>query len=197
MSKGLAILFIGVALCVGGFVGFVLGIATSEAGKELLSGMNYEEEPADIQNAVTLDQPGYRLQHPGNWTFDLSNPDHDPAHYFFLDTPGGSYFELSFEEDGADPEADYDVAQENLDYLVSRFESVLKSPTRMPFQKFGKFQGRGLEMTGRSFGNKVTVRLFSMVDGTKTLTISQFVYEMDREHLQPGLDLIERTLELK
>jgi hypothetical protein len=197
VSKGIVALIAVAAFMVGGVVGCVTGVAVSEAGRELLSGATLVEREADVRNPVTITQPGFTLQHPGNWEYDLTNANHDPEHYFYIDTPGGSYIEVSFEEKGTDPNVEYDVAQENLDLKLSQYEDYVSSPTTVPFDTYGKFKGKGVILTGRYLGSRITMRAFSYVEGEKTLVVFEHTYDMDRNLVKPGMDLIERSLTLK
>jgi hypothetical protein len=65
------------------------------------------------------------------------------------------------------------------------------------FKSFGALQGEGCTIKGRDFGNAVSIRIFSCAKGESTLIITEYVYDMDRKLVQPGLDLIERTFVLK
>ncbi len=197
MSKGIVALIAVAAFMVGGVVGCITGVAVSEAGREILSGATMVEREADVSNPVTITQPGFTLRHPSNWKYDLTNANHDPEHYFYLDTPGGSYIEVSFEEKGTDPTVEYDVAQENLDMKLSQYEDYLSSPSTVPFDTYGKFKGKGVILTGRYLGSGITMRAFSYVEGEKTLIILEHVYEMDLKLVKPGMDLIESSLTLK
>jgi hypothetical protein len=197
VSKAIVALLVVAGLAVGGTIGFIVGVATSEAGRELLSSMNMMEEAADLSKPVTVSQQGFEFQHPANWVIDESAEGEDPAHYFFLTTPGGSHIEVTYEENDVAISGDYDGVLANLESKVEQYQDFLNGSESVDFKSFGSLQGEGCTIKGRDFGNAVSVRVFSCAKGESTLIIAEYVYEMDRKLLQPGLDLVERTFVMK
>jgi hypothetical protein len=197
VSKAIVALLVVAGLAVGGFIGFIVGVAASEAGRELLTSMNMVEEKADVGRPKTVSQAGFEFQHPGNWEMDMTNADHDLGHYFYLSTPGGSFIEVTFEENDVAMAEGPDGVTANLDSKIDQYESYINAAEHTDFKTYGNLTGEGSAINGREFGNKITVRAFSCAKGESTLIIAEYVYEMDRRLLQPGLDLIERTFVLK
>jgi hypothetical protein len=196
MSKGLAILFIALALGIGVAIGFVIGVAASEAGQALLSDLGEDEKKADLSNPTKVEHPGFAFEHPSNWTIDKEASE-DPSHYLMLYTPGGSYLELTYEDELAEVKSDNDLIAENLQLNESRFEGYLDGAQRSEFDTYGKFKGKGVKIVGRSYGLRMIVRIFCYAKDEKTLTIVEEVYGMDSGLVQPGFDHIERTLVLR
>jgi hypothetical protein len=197
VSKAIVALLVVAGLAVGGVIGFIVGVATSEAGRELLTSMNMVEEKADVGRPKTVSQAGFEFQHPGNWEMDMTNADHDLGHYFYLSSPGGSFIEVTYEENDVAMADGPDGVATNLESKLEQYESYINAAEHTDFKTYGSLTGEGRTLKGREFGNKVSVRVFSCARGESTLVIAEYVYEMDRKLLQPGLDLIERTFVMK
>lgn len=187
---GIVALIAAVCAFGGGVLGFIIGVATSEFGKEMFSGFDMAEEDADVRNPASVDRAAFEFQYPGNWVPDPETPYYDIDHYVYIETPGGSYVAVTFEEFNSDP-------QETLVEQLVTWEDYLKNSETVYFDTYGSFQGQGVYKKGRTIGASVSCRIFCYSEGEKTLVVTEFAYETDRDMLQPGFDLIERTLKLK
>jgi len=187
---GFVALFSVVSAFAGGVIGFLVGVGTSAFGQEVFDEVSMIEERAEIENPVTLNQSLYTLQYPGNWSIDYQREDYDAEHFFYIDTPGGSYIEVTVEEFGSDP-------QESLDEKLEWYEEYFNYPEYSDITRYGSYTGSGKIVKCRGLGYGETYRFFAYSDGNKTFTVIEYIYDMDSDLCKPGFDLIERTLKIK
>lgn len=188
-SWGIVILIASICGVIGGGLGFFIGVATSEFAKDLVAEINVSEEDAEIGNPRSFDGTMFGFEYPSNWTID-EDLAYDLDYYIAVTSPGGSYVVLDGDGFATDTEA---VLQAEIagwgDYVAGAQSSF--------FGTYGSYEGSGISMTFRSSGMAATFRIFCYSEGEISVTITEYVYEMDRDMIQPGFDLIERTMNLK
>lgn len=145
---GIVILFSAICLIVGGTLGFFIGVATSEFGQMAWDEASMVEKEADVGNPTSLARAPYSLQYPGNWSIDIERSDYDPDRFFYIDTPGGSYVEITIEDYGTEP-------SESLDEKISWYEDYFSNPEFSNFDQYGSFTGTGRVVKCRGLGKSV------------------------------------------
>ena len=186
---GIAILIASACCVVGGGLGFFIGVATSDFAQDFVGGHDLIEEDADIGNPRTFDGTAYEFQYPSNWRID-DDLAYDLDYYISVDSPGGSYIILELEDVASDTE-------EVLQAEIAEWGDYVAGSQSSFFGSYGSYEGSGISITFRSSGIAETYRIFCYSEGEITVTITEYLYEMDREMVQPGFDLIERTLIFK
>ena len=76
-------------------------------------------------------------------------------------------------------------------------EDLLINPEVSYFVSYGSFSGKGVKVSDSLMGLGETYRTFCYSEGEQTVVITEYWWEMDREMIEPGFDLIERTLKLR
>ena len=187
---GIVALIAAVCAFAGGVLGFIIGVATSEFGKELVGTIDVVEEDADVENPTSVDRAWFGFQYPGNWSLDEETSYYDPDHYISIDSPGGAYIVVEVD----DLATDSDV---KLQAELAEWQEYLSNPQNTFFDSYGSYRGSGVSISDRSFAGGEQYRIFCYSDGERTVTISEYYWEPDRALVEPGFKLIERTMELK
>ena len=186
---GIVALIAAVCAFGGGVVGFVIGVAGSKFVEDIAGEFNPTEEDAEIGNPQSFDGIAYGFQYPSNWSID-EDLSYDLEHYISVDSPGGSYIVVEFEEYASDTE-------EVLQAEIAELGDYVAGAQYTFFGSYGSYEGSGVSITVRSSGFGETYRIFCYSEGEMTVTITEYVFEMDRKMVQPGFELIERTMVLK
>jgi hypothetical protein len=186
----LSVLVVACAVSLG--VGFLLGIGANAAGRRFLAGMVVGERPADVTVAHTISRDRFALQYPSNWSVDETDEDYDPDHLFSIDSSGSTsvMFVVRNEDDTVSP-------QEKVDAQIEAQMKLMKAPKISRFDRFGRFAGLGATLTGRSLSVKRTVKLFAFNAEGLTVLIVQMYSDEDLPNVKDGLELIEKSFELK
>jgi len=175
----------------GNISGFMIGAFSVKGVQQLFADMLTDEKPAEVKTPLTLRGKFYLLSYPGNWKVDRSDPDFDSEHLFSIDSPGSCFVQVLIMESGTDP-------SENVEEQYSAMvPTLLKSPTRTPFTRWGKYKGTGIEVKGRMLGlQRGGIRIFSHSTATCSFTITEFYYDEDLAKAGPGFKLIENSFVL-
>jgi len=180
-----------ISLCIGLSVGFGLGIASTEAGRAFVSDLASSEQPADTTHPTTLTRAGYSLKYPGNWKIDTADSDYDPDHLLSIDSPGTCFVMLVLIDAATDPAWN---VQTQVDAHVPK---LMKTPTRAPFTKWGKYQGQGVYLKGKVLGiTPGGVRIFSYSQETRSFVVVEFCHDEDMKNVKPGFELLESSFDL-
>jgi len=179
-------------LLIGGVIGFFIGVSSVHEARGVLTGMFHAEQKAGTETPVVLERTSFRLQTPGNWKVDTTDPDYDADHMFSIDSPGQSFAMFQVLEGAVDPKA---IVEKQVDAQTSR---VVKEATQTPFDKWGRYAGEGVLLKGKLLGTVPgEIRIFAFREGSQTFSIVETTYDEDRSSVQPGFELIERSFEVK
>lgn len=190
VSTGFLIGAIAVSLVVGAIVGFFLGVASTKAGARFLESLTNLEQPAQIEAPKKLVRERFELLYPENWTIDVEDEDYDPDQMFSIDSPGSAFVMFAMSDIETDP-------AESLQDQIDAFSNLMGTPAIEPFDTFGEITGKGAILTGRIFGNQVTVRIFTCYSKGMTVIIAQQYPDEDLKYIKDGLLLIEGSFKLK
>ena len=177
-----------VCLFLGGVLGFVAGVGSTQAGKEAFAAMVAQEQWADVATPQTLTRQAFQLQYPGNWTIDTKDDSYDPDHYFTIESPGAAIV-LFFLDLKTDP-------AEALQDQIDAFQDLLGTPTITRFQQYGSYTGDGAVMKGTIYGIRTTVTIVALDQNGKTILIVQQCPDEDLKYVQEGQALIENSFSL-
>jgi hypothetical protein len=61
------------SLILGSVIGFLLGVASTRAGRAILANLVEQEERADTTNLKTFVRDQFQLQYPSNWRIDVDD----------------------------------------------------------------------------------------------------------------------------
>ena len=86
---------------------------------------------------------------------------------------------------------------ENLQYWLNYFRKLLRVSNEIPFERWGKFDGMGVQLVGKDLGDPSEVRIFSHSTGEMSFVVTEFFDVASKQHVQPGYDLIERTFTIR
>lgn len=186
----LLLIAIAVALAVGTFTGFFLGVASTKAGKAFLADIVQDEQKADVSSPKKIVRERFQLQYPSNWKIDADDEDYDPDHMFSIDSPGSAFVMFIIGTAELDPE-------EHLQIQIRHHEKLMGRMSINRFEKYGRFQGKGATLKGRIMGIRITVKLFAFQQDGLSLMITQQCPDEDWKHVQPGMTLIENSFVLK
>ncbi len=191
MNKTLILLGTLFGLGLGGTVGFFLGVYSTEIGKELLEDILTSEEPADVSRPQTISRKTFKMQYPGNWKLDTKGEDYDPDHLVQVRSPGSSFMMIILYDSSTDP-------KDNLEGQIETFvPSLFKDPKRIPFKKWGRYSGEGVDLKGKVVLGipQGGVRLFSHSSKSISFVVVEY-YDDDIAYVRPGFRLIESTFKL-
>jgi hypothetical protein len=178
-------------LIIGGFGGFVAGVASIKAARSFFIDLFTNESPANIKSPMTHDSTNFVVQYPGNWKIDTEDEDYDPDHYLSIDSPGDSFALLTI----VDGEHD---TKEGVEKAIAFYEgSFMKTKSREPFQAWGNYEGEGVALRGKVLSIFAgEIRIFSHTSQEKTFTVIEFTYDEDQKKVDPGFKLIQETFQL-
>ena len=180
-----------ICLFCGGVLGFCAGVQSVEMGKEFLEALMQEEEAADVDSPLAYDREGFRLEYPGNWKIDEDADEHDPdLNVTISSVAGTTTVTLMVDETPLD-------LTEHVEILVVEYEEILTRPERTSILRWGAHVGAGVQLKGRSVGMRSETLIFAFQHEGRTFTVIAQTWEDDLTEVQPGLDLIERTLEVR
>ncbi|MBI5545117.1 MAG: hypothetical protein HY901_14600, partial [Deltaproteobacteria bacterium] len=155
------------SLVVGGGLGFLGGVLSVPAARSFFAGMFEDERQADVAHPKRFERPGFRFDYPGNWKIDREDSDFDPDHLVSVESPGASFAMVIVAAPELDPAAATRAQEEAFSKKLFRGQA-----TRTPFQKWGRFQGEGVDLGGRILGlSPGAVRVFSFRAGEATFTV--------------------------
>lgn len=190
MNKPAIILF-GVGMfAAGGTVGFLLGVASVDAGRSFLEDLVTTEQPAELAAPRRHERPAFDLSYPSNWRLDDKDEDYDPDHLLSIESPGSAVVTVSVSEVALDPETMVAAQREAL-------QKLMPSPAATPLSRWGAHDGVGVRLEGRLLGMKGTIVVFAAVQGERSFAVVTQLFDEDRAMVQPGFDLVERTFRLR
>jgi hypothetical protein len=184
------ILIVLFCLALGGGVGFFAGLASSKLGLDTLKAVVSDEATPAIASPAVIDRASFTVKHPSNWKIDTADGDYDPDHMFSIESPGSAF--VMFVKGKGESDAD----SMHKDQLES-FNNIMDKPTRAPFTSYGGLTGTGTRMEGRILGSKTIVRIFSYSKDGVSLMITEQYPSDDKEKINSGLELIEKSFKLK
>lgn len=178
------------ALAVGGLIGFLLGLYSTEAGRKMLQWVVQDEQRADVTRPHSIDREGFSLQYPANWQIATEDDDYDPDTSFSIESPGSSVVMFFLGDCQIDTESAVQTQ-------VAAYQKRMTGVTVTPFGHYGKYEGRGAQLEGRILGIPMKVRAFATSrDGGSAIIVEQCPDE-DAGRVRPGFDLIEESFLLK
>jgi hypothetical protein len=183
-------LFIAIALIVGIVMGFALGVMTSKAGKQLLDDLLAIESRAEVDRPQSLERPRFRVEYPGNWKIDSDDEDYDPDGLISIDSPGSSYVQLTFSQD----EGDLDSI---LEIYLDQFRELMSEEKEEALFRYAGMEGKGVTLRGKVMGYQERIRIFALHSQGITVTVAELAPISDLKLVQPGLNLIEKSLRIK
>lgn len=190
MNKPAIVLF-GVGMfAAGSAVGFVLGVASVDAGRSFLEDLVTSEQRADVAAPRRHERPAFELWYPGNWHVDDKDEDYDPDHLFSIESPGSAVVTVSVNDVALDPTTLVAAQREAL-------QKLMPSPKATPLTRWGAHDGVGVRLEGRMFGMKGTIVAFAAAQGERSFAVVMQLFDEDRAMVQPGFDLVERTFKLR
>ncbi|MBW3624641.1 MAG: hypothetical protein KY468_14645 [Armatimonadetes bacterium] len=179
-------------LMLGGFAGFITGVASTKFGQEMLEGMVSWEQRANVKDAKTYTSKTLTFRYPGNWKLETQDPDFHAEYYIPLETPGGAavYFTLH--------NGKSDVKEYVEEHANTYVQSLVTDPKRRRIRRWGSYEGYGVEIRGRiRHINRGGVTIFSHSGETRTLFVTEIYYDDDLAKVKPGFELIRQTFQLK
>jgi hypothetical protein len=186
---------LGIALAgfaVGCGIGLVPGVLSDQLARAFLHQLFRREHAAAVDKPITVERPGFRFQHAGNWSIDTEAETYDPDHMFSVHSPGHSFSWFIVADGEIQPRTTLDK------HVAAQTAKVMKDATQTPFTEWGSHHGAGMLLTGRHLGlTPGTIRIFAFREQGKTFTVIESTSDQDRSLVQPGLDLIARTFEVK
>ena len=103
ITPGVLVAAVILSLVIGGIAGFVLGIASTRAGKAFIRGMVEAEKNAEVTHPQKLVREKFELEYPSNWKIDAEDKDYDPDHMFSIDSPGNAFVMFVIGSGDTDP----------------------------------------------------------------------------------------------
>jgi hypothetical protein len=184
-------LLLGLAgLVLGGGVGFFLGLNATQAGKKFIENMVSEETDADVGKPQKIDRAAFTVQYPANWKVATTAQNYDPDHMFKIESPGSTHAMFMLDQSSVEPE----MAVEK---QVAAFNKLMSRPATTRFTQFGSHTGHGAVVKGTILSIAQTIRVFAFSEhGMTGIIIFQYPDE-DEPMVRPGMDLIERSFEIK
>jgi hypothetical protein len=177
---------------VGGVAGFGAGVASVKAAREWFASAFEDEQAAEVAAPKTLERPGFELRYPQNWHVDTASANYDPDHMFSIDSPGQSFVMFVVATGALDPQTAIDA------HVSQQTAKVMHDATRAPFEKWGAYSGAGVLLTGKKLGLAPgTIRVFAARVDDRTFTVIESTTDDDRDKVEPGFALIERTFHMK
>ena len=178
-----------VVLFVGVVVGFVLGVASTDAGKAFFADVLEDEQVAQVSRPNTIVREKFKLKYPSNWNINVEDKDYDPDGMFSIHSPGSAFVMFAFVAGETTPE-------DSLRAQIRPFEKKMVHPTVSQFEKYGRYSGKGAIMKGRIMGMRTTVKLFSFRQNDLEVMMTQYCLDEDMIRVQPGFRLIEGSFAL-
>ncbi len=192
--KGIHVFILVVAVVIsfaaGGAMGFLLGVASTDAGSQFLEDMVEQEQQAEVGSPKTLKRKRFKLLYPANWKIDVADEDYDPDSMFSIDSPGSSYVLFMLGNLEVDPDS---AVKDQID----AFTRLMGTPSVERFESYGKLQGKGAVLKGRIMGVRTTVKVFCCyLNGVAVIIVQQYPDE-DLKYVKDGLLLIENSFVLQ
>lgn len=173
-----------------GLIGsFLLGMYSTEYGKEILAHAMSHEVPANVTELQTIARDHFELKYPGNWKLASADEFFDIDHYFGIDTAGYSYVLFDINQVDASPE---DSVRNTVDY----YDKAIRVSGRYLFDTWGKYNGTGIKLVGEFAGEPCIVRIFSYSSVDRSFIVTEFFDVATEPLVQPGFELVESTFEL-
>jgi hypothetical protein len=182
------ILVVIASLVVGGVIGFILGVASTKAGKAFLEELLEEEQNADVAHPHVVIRDRFQLQYPTNWKIDVNEEDYDPDQNFSIDSPGSAFVMFAIGTEELE-------AEESLRIYLRQYEK-LGSVAIERFERFGRYTGKGAIVKDKSMGVRSTIKLFAFNQKGSSFMITQHWPDEDLKKVQAGLNLIENSFSL-
>jgi hypothetical protein len=191
-----AVFLLGLGTCVGVFVVLRRG----PAAPPVATAVSPATEPAghdggasaSARPKTTIDRPGYSLDYPTSWAVDTEDKDYDPDAYFAIDQSEGCTIAFFFFDLKGDPERHI---QAQVDAQRKR---LMPNPTLVPFTTWGRYDGKGMTMTGRMKPlGQGRIRIFSHPGKSTMFDVVEFCFEDDLPDAKPGFEMIESSFKLK
>lgn len=180
-----------IGLVAGGTGGFFAGVASTKAGKALFEDLLTDEEPAAVTRPIAIARPGFKLQHPSNWKVDTKDEDYDPDHNFTIESPGSSMVIFYVFDVEIDPEEQIRAQ------IEAQTKKVVPGARQTPFTRWGRYEGKGVELRGRMLGIAPGVtRIFAHGDERGGFLAVEMTYDDDAAAVRPGFALIESSFAL-
>jgi|SRR3989339_1627077 len=192
MSKKTVIILAIIIFVVGNITGFFLGVFTVKGAQSFLISLFENEKAADVKGQNEIARSDFNLKYPSNWKIDTADEDYDPDCLFSIDSPGSSHVMFIVYDTATDPE-------ENIkNQIKAHSEKLIKNPGLVYFNRWGQYDGTGVELKGRVLGVlKGAVRIFSYSNQARSFVVVEFSYDEDLKLVGPGFKLIESTFCLK
>jgi hypothetical protein len=177
-------------LAVGNITGFLAGVWSTKAGRAFLTNLLSSEKPADVTQSQRLVRDSFELDYPGNWRIDTEDDDYDPDHSFSIDSPGACFVMFHLTDLPVEP-------ARNVEIHAEKFSKLISASEKLPFQRWGQYDGEGLHLKGRIMGMKGGFRFFAHSSNGRSFSVVQQYFDEDWASVGPGFDLIEKTFELR
>jgi hypothetical protein len=194
-----------IALIIGGAVALVvacLGIAAgigilwwasnNGAANQRLPAAQVNNQPIGAGRRATRPfvRDAFRFEYPSGWEVDEKDKDYDPDHDFAIEAPGKSMIMFVIHQ-----------AENDLDKVMTvRVETHSKNllgSSKSEFTKWGKYEGRGVQLRGKYQGvTKTTVRLFAFHAFGKTFSITEYTPDDEAAGCATGFKMIADSFEV-
>jgi hypothetical protein len=144
--------------------------------------------PARLPDTTkTLSRRGFTFDYPSSWTVDDKDKDYDPDHLFSIDASAGAMIMFVI----ADAELDL---TETLASHVQIQAKRLANAVRTKFDRWGKYDGQGVVLRGKSLGLlPTTLRLFVFSAAGKTITVAEYCTDDEKLQRLPEFRVIEHS----
>ncbi|MFT5525627.1 MAG: hypothetical protein ACI9G1_000560 [Pirellulaceae bacterium] len=190
ISKTLLLICCGATLLLGLLVGFVAGVASTNAGSEFLESIVSLERPAEIDDPKSVERPKFHLSYPGNWEVADDEEDYDPDTHFSIDSPGDAFTMFMIGEGEIDP---VDTVQQQ----VLAFRRIMPNLTTENFGEFGQYSAAAAKMKGRMFGIPTTVWAYSFQHEGHAFIVTEQCADEDLQNVEPGFKLIRESFQIE
>jgi hypothetical protein len=164
----------------------IMGIATTQAGRELFTDILQNEQVPQVSHPKTVVRDKFKLEYPSNWNIDVKDEEYDPDRMFMIKSPGSTFVMFALIVGKTTPE-------ECLRIQMRPFEKKMARPSVVRFERYGRYTGKGATLKGRLRGIPSTVKLFSFRQGDLEVMMTQYCPDEDQYQVQSGLRLIEKS----
>jgi hypothetical protein len=184
----------GVLLFGGGFFSgcttcCVGALLTTASGRHLIEA-GFHQVPAAVDHPKALERDGFELKYPANWIVDTTKDGYDDDHLFLLKSPGASSVLISI----CDCASDVDGRVRS---QVSAFRTRANAHETGRFERWGAFQGQGVELTGKVALIARKFRVFGASDHDRSIVIVETRPPAEETRTKAGFALVESSFRIK
>ena len=145
----------------------------------------------DLDSTVTIEREAFRLDYPGNWSVDTTDPDYDPDANFtiepmFADAVINFWFYV-------EPLPSRECVDATLDNMSASYEldSIVVT------DNWGAYSGAGYEGTARIEGTEFYLLMFCSTEQDTPFEVMILSEQEAHETIHPGFEHIEETFRLE